>query len=77
MNVLGTCNLPFGIKIVPFSQAFKVPYAPLPRNIQFSQNSHLLIVVFFYEQEASYEPELHPGVTYKLKQPKATLKVGL
>ena len=24
MNVLGTCNLPFGIKIVPFSQAFKV-----------------------------------------------------
>jgi len=48
VNVLGTCNLPFGIKIVPFSQAFK---------------------------EASYEPELHPGVTYKLKQPKATLKI--
>jgi len=48
VNVLGTCNLPFGIKIVPFSQAFK---------------------------EASYEPELHPGVTYKLKFPKATLKI--
>eukprot|EP00088_Acartia_fossae_P056330 TRINITY_DN65601_c0_g1_i1.p1 TRINITY_DN65601_c0_g1~~TRINITY_DN65601_c0_g1_i1.p1 ORF type:complete len:190 (-),score=23.29 TRINITY_DN65601_c0_g1_i1:30-599(-) len=48
VNVLGTCNLPFGIKIVPFSQAFK---------------------------EASYEPELHPGVTYKLKQPRATLKI--
>ncbi|XP_023342345.1 TATA-box-binding protein 1 [Eurytemora carolleeae] len=48
VNVLGTCNLPFGIKIVPFSQAFR---------------------------EASYEPELHPGVTYKLKQPKATLKI--
>jgi len=48
VNVLGTCNLPFGIKIVPFSQAFK---------------------------EASYEPELHPGVTYKLKYPKATLKI--
>lgn len=48
VNVLGTCNLPFGIKIVPFSQAFK---------------------------EASYEPELHPGVTYKLKSPKATLKI--
>merc|ERR1719457_260889 len=48
VNVLGTCNLPFGIKIVPFSQAFK---------------------------EASYEPELHPGVTYKLKHPKATLKI--
>lgn len=23
----------------------------------------------------SYEPELHPGVTYKLKSPKATLKI--
>ena len=23
----------------------------------------------------SYEPELHPGVTYKLKKPKATLKI--
>jgi len=26
-------------------------------------------------QEASYEPELHPGVTYKCKYPKATLKI--
>jgi len=24
---------------------------------------------------ASYEPELHPGVTYKIKDPKATLKI--
>jgi len=48
VNVLGTCTLPFAIKIVPFSQAFK---------------------------EASYEPELHPGVTYKIKSPKATLKI--
>jgi len=48
VNVLGTCTLPFAIKIVPFSQAFK---------------------------EASYEPELHPGVTYKIKVPKATLKI--
>ena len=23
----------------------------------------------------SYEPELHPGVTYKLRDPKATLKI--
>ena len=23
----------------------------------------------------SYEPELHPGVTYKIKEPKATLKI--
>jgi len=48
VNVLGTCTMPFAIKITPFSQAFK---------------------------EASYEPELHPGVTYKIKQPKATLKI--
>lgn len=48
VNVLGTCSMPFAIKITPFSQAFK---------------------------EASYEPELHPGVTYKLKYPKATLKI--
>lgn len=48
VNVLGTCTLPFAIKITPFSQAFK---------------------------EASYEPELHPGVTYKIKHPKATLKI--
>merc|ERR1712029_237956 len=48
VNVLGTCTLPFAIKIVPFSQAFK---------------------------EASYEPELHPGVTYKIRNPKATLKI--
>ncbi|KAK3787280.1 hypothetical protein RRG08_056001 [Elysia crispata] len=26
-------------------------------------------------QTASYEPELHPGVTYKIKEPKATLKI--
>lgn len=28
-----------------------------------------------YKKEASYEPELHPGVTYMLKTPKATLKI--
>lgn len=48
VNVLGTCTLPFAIKITPFSQHFR---------------------------EASYEPELHPGVTYKIKYPKATLKI--
>ncbi|XP_045158182.1 TATA box-binding protein-like 1 [Mercenaria mercenaria] len=26
-------------------------------------------------KEASYEPELHPGVTYRIKSPKATLKI--
>jgi transcription initiation factor TFIID TATA-box-binding protein len=28
-----------------------------------------------YKKEASYEPELHPGVTYNLKNPTATLKI--
>lgn len=28
-----------------------------------------------YKKDASYEPELHPGVTYKLYTPKATLKI--
>jgi transcription initiation factor TFIID TATA-box-binding protein len=49
VNVLGTCSLPFGIKLAPFSEG--------------------------YRDSASYEPELHPGVTYRMKEPKATLKV--
>ncbi|XP_042227468.1 TATA box-binding protein-like 1 isoform X2 [Homarus americanus] len=49
VNVLGTCTMPFAIKITPFSQKFR--------------------------NRASYEPELHPGVTYKIDDPKATLKI--
>ena len=51
VNVLGTCTMPWAIKITQFSQEHK--------------------------NCASYEPELHPGVTYKLKTPscKATLKI--
>lgn len=49
VNVLGTCSMPFAIKIVNFSEKYK--------------------------KEACYEPELHPGVTYKLRYPKATLKI--
>jgi transcription initiation factor TFIID TATA-box-binding protein len=49
VNVLGTCSMPWAIKIVNFSEK--------------------------HRQNASYEPELHPGVTYKLKTPKATLKI--
>ncbi|XP_069126693.1 TATA box-binding protein-like 1 [Argopecten irradians] len=49
VNVLGTCILPFKIKISNFSRK--------------------------YPEHASYEPELHPGVTYKIKEPKATLKI--
>lgn len=49
VNVLGTCTMPFGIRITQFSQK--------------------------HRQAASYEPELHPGVTYKINYPKATLKI--
>lgn len=49
VNVLGTCSMPWGIKIVAFSECYK--------------------------RQACYEPELHPGVTYKLDTPKATLKI--
>ncbi|KAK3091572.1 hypothetical protein FSP39_020899 [Pinctada imbricata] len=49
VNVLGTCSLPFRIRINEFSKK--------------------------YPREASYEPELHPGVTYKIPSPKATLKI--
>ncbi|KAK6618997.1 hypothetical protein RUM44_003379 [Polyplax serrata] len=49
VNVLGTCSMPFGIKINSFSAK--------------------------YPKDAEYEPEIHPGVTYRLKDPKATLKI--
>lgn len=49
VNVLGTCRLPFAIRIAQFSEQ--------------------------HPQTASYEPEIHPAVTYKIKSPKATLKV--
>lgn len=49
VNVLGTCCMPFAIKITSFS--------------------------VYHKENADYEPELHPGVTYKLKEPKATLKI--
>lgn len=49
VNVLGTCSLPFKIKVADFARK--------------------------YPKEVSYEPELHPGATYKLKEPKATLKI--
>lgn len=48
VNVLGTCSMPFAIRINSFSERHR---------------------------EADYEPELHPGVTYKLNTPKATLKI--
>lgn len=48
VNVLGTCSMPFAIKINGFAAQHK---------------------------EADYEPEIHPGVTYKLQNPRATLKI--
>ncbi|XP_030839192.1 TATA box-binding protein-like protein 1 [Strongylocentrotus purpuratus] len=49
VNVLGTCSMPFAIRIRDFSEK--------------------------HQNSASYEPELHPAVTYKLYQPRATLKI--
>ena len=49
VNVLGTCLMPFAIKIEPFTTK--------------------------YRDIASYEPELHPGVTVRFVFPTATLKV--
>ncbi|XP_038056621.1 TATA box-binding protein-like 1 [Patiria miniata] len=49
VNVLGTCAMPFGIKIAKFTME--------------------------HPRVASYEPELHPAVTYRLKSPRATLKI--
>jgi len=48
VNVLGSCSLPFAIRLVALSQAHR---------------------------EVSYEPELHPGATYKILDPKATIKI--
>lgn len=49
VNVLGSCALPFPIKVIQFSEKYKTI--------------------------AQYEPELHPGVTFKIKELKATLKI--
>jgi len=49
VNVLGSCSLPFPIKIIQFSEKYKTI--------------------------AQYEPELHPAVTFKIKELKATLKI--
>ncbi|KAK2724161.1 TATA box-binding protein-like 1 isoform X1 [Artemia franciscana] len=49
VNVLGSCTMPWAIKIQNFSAE--------------------------YPNQISYEPELHPGATMKLTDPKATLKI--
>lgn len=49
VNVLGTCNMPFAIRIADFSQK--------------------------HPRLACYEPELHPGVTFRIADIRATLKI--
>ncbi|XP_031781137.1 TATA box-binding protein-like protein 1 [Nasonia vitripennis] len=49
VNVLGTCTMPWAIKITSFS-------------------TH-------YKDIVQYEPEIQPGVIYKLKNMKATLRI--
>lgn len=49
VNVLATCNMPFGVDISRLAEK--------------------------YQKECSYEPELHPGATYKIKDLKVTLKL--
>lgn len=49
INVLGSCSLPFSIRVIQFSEKYKL--------------------------NSQYEPELHPGVTYRIKELKATLKI--
>jgi transcription initiation factor TFIID TATA-box-binding protein len=72
VNVLGTCTMPFAIKITPFSAKHR-ELARLNTYISISSLSKIDNV--FFSILLSYEPELHPGVTYRLKDPKATLKI--
>ncbi|UYV76954.1 TBPL1 [Cordylochernes scorpioides] len=49
VNVLGTCSMPFDIRLPAFAEK--------------------------HSQISSYEPELHPGITFKVKEFGATLKI--
>jgi transcription initiation factor TFIID TATA-box-binding protein len=49
VNVLATCNMPFGVDISKLAEK--------------------------HQKDCSYEPELHPGATYKIKDLKVTLKL--
>ena len=77
VNVLGTCIMPFAIKITNFSKEHReARYV----KVDMVKNSALILTQNKYYIQcnykiSSYEPELHPGVTYRIKQPKATLKI--
>ncbi|CAG0879634.1 unnamed protein product [Cyprideis torosa] len=49
VNVLGTCSLPFAIRLTAFAERFR--------------------------DCCSYEPEIHPGATYRLDHYQATVKI--
>ena len=70
VNVLGTVTLPFAINIINFSQAH-AGRARLVLIFLCSSDLNLKSLKITF----SYEPELHPGVTYKIRDPKATLKI--
>jgi transcription initiation factor TFIID TATA-box-binding protein len=71
VNVLGTCTMPFAIKITPFS----AKHRDIARFVNVWWRTIRFLVLTCMWLWFSYEPELHPGVTYRLKEPKATLKI--
>ena len=72
VNVLATCNMPFGKKILFLNFKIFKKY-----NFKKYLNTGIDIqrLAENYQKECSYEPELHPGATFKLVKIKATLKL--
>ena len=64
------CNLKLCIEVQWYT--YKLLKKPFKTRIYFCIHLHLFVGFFFSN---SYEPELHPGVTYRIKEPKATLKI--
>jgi transcription initiation factor TFIID TATA-box-binding protein len=69
VNVLGSCTMPFNIKIAPFSEQYRQE----ARYVLVCVHGNTIFMMFVFY---SYEPELHPGVTFRIKEPhRATLKI--
>ncbi|KAK7100543.1 hypothetical protein V1264_023474 [Littorina saxatilis] len=62
-------RLGFNVRFFHFKVVNVLATCSLPFGIKLNTFSNQ------YPQEASYEPELHPGVTFRIKDPKATLKI--
>uniref|UniRef100_A0A0B6ZQ86 TATA box-binding protein-like 1 n=1 Tax=Arion vulgaris TaxID=1028688 RepID=A0A0B6ZQ86_9EUPU len=62
-------RLGFNIRFSNYRVVNVLGTSSLPFGIKLNQFSE------GHRQNASYEPELHPGVTYRIKEPKATLKI--